>query len=520
MGSGDQEGWDDEGGLLRGDHLAGPSASSSSSSAAPMARGPGYYSKQPLLPMTRSGSRTGLASRTGLPGLMAGVSPLAAWALVAVLTVFVILGVAMGNVGGGGGGGEGAAEAYGIMIDAGSSGSRVHVYRFSLPGKGRPPVLLDEVFEQLTPGLSSYADTPEKSGESLRPLMEAAVRTVPLSLRASTPIALKATAGLRMVDDPQKILDNVRAFIARYPFRLSGGSPESAVSIIDGAEEGAFGWMTVNYLLGHLGQPGDATAAITDLGGGSTQIAFAKRVVGAPAVPRKAGAGAQTTQIVGPDNVAVRFGGRDYALHVHSYLGYGLISARKGILSQGAASSSSPCLPVGFEHEFENDEGESLSVRGSGADATSFSRCTAVIEDDLIDKDFTVPIPDPAGCCDLASGRGMCLYAFSFFFDSARDVGIIGKDDYEGELTPQMYKDAAEKACAMDIEGVASAFPGVKSDFVPFLCLDLTYVHSLLTSGYKVGSTSPISLAKRITYNGVEAETSWTLGAVLATLEL
>ena len=114
----------------------------------------------------------------------------------------------------------------------------------------------------------------------------------------------------------------------------------------------------------------------------------------------------------------------------------------------------------------------------------------------------------------------MELYAFSFFFDSARDSGLIGQKQYEGQLTPRMYKDAAEKACALDIDGVSAAFPFMKPEFVPFLCLDLTYVHSLLTSGYKVGSTSPISLAKKIAYNGIKAETSWTLGAVLATLEL
>merc|ERR1719312_2320547 len=38
-------------------------------------------------------------------------------------------------------------------------------------------------------------------------------------------------------------------------------------------DEGVFGWMTVNYLLGQLNQPKKSYVAL-DLGGGSTQITF------------------------------------------------------------------------------------------------------------------------------------------------------------------------------------------------------------------------------------------------------
>jgi len=44
------------------------------------------------------------------------------------------------------------------MFDAGSTGSRVHVYSFRPNGE-----LADEVFRQIQPGLSAYADPAEVS---------------------------------------------------------------------------------------------------------------------------------------------------------------------------------------------------------------------------------------------------------------------------------------------------------------------------------------------------------------------
>lgn len=42
-----------------------------------------------------------------------------------------------------------------------------------------------------------------------------------------------------------------------------------------GDSEGVFGWLAVNYLLGKLGKPYEQTGAMTDMGGGSMQMAYA-----------------------------------------------------------------------------------------------------------------------------------------------------------------------------------------------------------------------------------------------------
>lgn len=60
-------------------------------------------------------------------------------------------------------------------------GSRVHIYSFT---KNAGQLDLDEdTFEQLKPGLSAYADSPQKAAESLQPLMQKALDTVPKDLQ-------------------------------------------------------------------------------------------------------------------------------------------------------------------------------------------------------------------------------------------------------------------------------------------------------------------------------------------------
>lgn len=82
------------------------------------------------------------------------------------------------------------------------AGSRVHVYRFL--EKDDKLELQSDKFEQLKPGLSSYADDPKKAAESLKPLLEIALQTVPkdLQVRPSASLIDCRRLGRRGVDGP------------------------------------------------------------------------------------------------------------------------------------------------------------------------------------------------------------------------------------------------------------------------------------------------------------------------------
>ena len=71
-----------------------------------------------------------------------------------------------------------------------------------------------------------------------------------------------------------------------------------------GADEGAFAWLTLNYLLGYLGKAEHETMAAIDLGGGSVQQAFALTEAEAKEAPE-----GYVTTLTG--------GGRTYHVYVH-----------------------------------------------------------------------------------------------------------------------------------------------------------------------------------------------------------
>lgn len=90
-----------------------------------------------------------------------------------------------------------AGTRYAIVFDAGSTGSRIHVFKFNVDKSDL--TLISDTFEQLKPGLSSYADDPQKAAESLKPLLDTAMKTVPKNMQSQTTLSLKATAGLRLL---------------------------------------------------------------------------------------------------------------------------------------------------------------------------------------------------------------------------------------------------------------------------------------------------------------------------------
>ena len=83
-----------------------------------------------------------------------------------------------------------------MMIDAGTMGSRIHIYNFNNCG---PSAAYEyEVFKQLQPGLSYYNSSLQQAAESSDELMDEAVKVAPKDLWKYTPVAVKATAGLRL----------------------------------------------------------------------------------------------------------------------------------------------------------------------------------------------------------------------------------------------------------------------------------------------------------------------------------
>merc|ERR1719161_2234034 len=86
------------------------------------------------------------------------------------------------------------------------------------------PAEADEDFFETTPGLSSYAENTSFAGVSLQGIVAAATKYIPESLQASTKLWVKATAGMRTVDQvkTKAIWDSVSAYLTSpaCPFKF------------------------------------------------------------------------------------------------------------------------------------------------------------------------------------------------------------------------------------------------------------------------------------------------------------
>ena len=391
---------------------------------------------------------------------------------------------------------------YAIVIDAGSTGSRVHVFKFTRNKKKDLDLHFDE-FDQLKPGLSSYAEDPKAAAKSLDPLLLKALDVVPKHLHASTPIMVGATAGLRLLPDGKAdlILEEVRRYLSKYPFRFDKGD----VKILSGVDEGAFAWLTLNYLLGNLGLEYFDTVAAIDLGGGSVQQAFAM----SPEEIKSAPKSDYITKLKG--------GGKEYSVYVHSYLGYGLMAARAAVLEidpNGPEDDSHPCIHEGFKGKYKYGDNE-LIAEGHDQGA-QHDQCMATILTALRkDEDCGAPQPQ---CSFTGAWSGPRIperfYVSSYFWDRAADAGLLN-DETATEMTvaPKHFKDHAQEACELDVEDVRKTYPRIQDDNSPYFCLDLTYAHTLLTRGFKIPEEKEVTLVKKVKYKGDNVEASWPLGA-------
>ncbi|XP_021722887.1 probable apyrase 6 [Chenopodium quinoa] len=166
---------------------------------------------------------------------------------------------------------------FGIIIDGGSTGSRIHVFEYKVEG-GVPRFDFGpdgHSSMRVNPGLSSFEDNPERAGESLMELLDFGKRIVPRELWGDTEVRLMATAGLRLLDleVQNRILESCRRLMRSSGLKFRG----DWASVITGSDEGLYAWVVANYALGTLGGDPHLTTGIIELGGASAQVTFVSR---------------------------------------------------------------------------------------------------------------------------------------------------------------------------------------------------------------------------------------------------
>ncbi|KAK4113732.1 nucleoside phosphatase GDA1/CD39 [Canariomyces notabilis] len=428
---------------------------------------------------------------------------------------------------------------YVLMIDAGSTGSRIHVYKFN--NCGAAPELEGEVLFKMTEkieggssGLSRYKDDPEAAAKSLDPLLDAALGVVPDKLKPCSPIAVKATAGLRLVgpEKSQKILDAVRDRLEHnYPFPVVS-KEDHGVDIMDGSDEGVYAWITTNYLLGKIGGPDRSeTAAVFDLGGGSTQIVFQPNFEGLTSggMPEKLAEGDHKYEL--------DFGGRKFSLYQHSHLHYGLMAARdtifstlvndvyeahkddrswleKPIINPCFASGMSKLINVTLPDNHPlGSKLENLNMTGPASPAPA--QCRRLAER-ILKKDAECKLAPCSfnGVHQPSIAKTFSkedIYFLSYFYDRTNPLGM------PDSFTLRELADLAKRVCGGESSwDVFTSVPGALEELRgrPEHCLDLNFMLALTHTGYEMPLDREVRIAKKIKGN----ELGWCLGASLPLL--
>ncbi|CAH8679346.1 unnamed protein product [Schistosoma haematobium] len=438
---------------------------------------------------------------------------------------------------------------YGVVFDAGSTGSRVHIFKLvhNPLDPFKPFKLLDDKYHHVQPGLSSYAEKPEEAALSLTKLINIAETSLPVDVCRNTPVILRATAGLRLISahKAENILKAVRHRLSQTCFKQL----PNAVTIMDGFYEGLYLWLTLNFLNNRLSngkaQKNHAviensltqTIGTLDLGGGSTQITF---------IPTEL-----NTLNNAPDNFITYFDVQNsndkpkQKIYSHSYLGLGLMSARYSMLynatehfkliTEGKKEFFHPCWPNNVTLKW-NHAGkdwqisrmnhsmsksllsfikkksiyhhqaaiEPVNVNANNIDNDHLMLCYALAVNVLqnpVEGDINVIRYPPNNNIvhQPVEVKTREFYAFSYYFDLAVSVGLI-HENTGGFLTVNDFQNAAERVCRN---------PNPQK---PFDCMDLSFITALLHSGYGFPSDKKIGFFKKVN----SFEINWSLGALFS----
>jgi Golgi nucleoside diphosphatase len=443
-----------------------------------------------------------------------------------------------------------------LMIDAGSQGTRIHLYEFerrilhtaeelteALNGfKISIPTTNTRWTNRLKPGLDEFALIPSDDllqSELIRylgPLFDFA-KTV-LGEKEDDwkryPIYLKATGGLRTLRTPDRIrlVGAVRELFQNKTFNPFNFDDPERARVISGEEEAMYGWAAVNFAKGKLVDDTEGkgevlnphrTWGMMEMGGASTQISWFENEGDVMANLMKLQIG----------------NGRHWNLYAHSFLYFGVNGAwsrlnarlfKRGINS----TTTNPCLPSNASVDFSSwmhfDEQERPLPRSDplstpysvvmSNDKPNFEECTRLTRSLLrkdANKDWVQFSHD--GDCSYAG-----VYQPPLPQENSKDDEFIVTSNYNDvwmflQLPSRakviQVQEGARLICKMDKDTLqkynARLQSPVKDESLYQFCFRATLTFEMLHTGYGFSLDYEIESADVV--NGQKL--GWALGSTL-----
>ncbi|XP_068842727.1 ectonucleoside triphosphate diphosphohydrolase 8 isoform X2 [Capricornis sumatraensis] len=377
---------------------------------------------------------------------------------------------------------------FGIVFDAGSSHTSLFVYQWPANKENDTGMVSQALACQAKgSGISSYASNPARVGESLQGCLEEALALIPKAKHHETPMFLGATAGMRLLSrknrsQAEDVFAAVRQALGQSPVDFRGAE------LLTGQDEGAFGWITINYVLGLL-----------------VKIAF---VPGGPILDKTAQA-------------TFRLYGADHTIYTHSYLCFGRDQALSRLLAELVQASPGllvrhPCYHSGY--------------RGTLALAPLYeSPCVPAAPPDLSQNLTVEGTGNPGACVEAlrklfnfssCDGREDCafagvyqppvqgqFYAFSSFYHTFHFLNLTSKPSLS-EANATIWE-----FCLQPWKLVEESAPPDQDPWLRDYCASGLYFLTLLVEGYGFSEETWGGIEFRQQAGGTDI--GWTLGYML-----
>ncbi|KAM9197024.1 ectonucleoside triphosphate diphosphohydrolase 1 [Dugong dugon] len=408
---------------------------------------------------------------------------------------------------------------FGIVFDAGSSHTTMYIYKWSAEKVNDTGLVYEiEACKVKGPGISAFASNVQDIPVYLSKCMGRAKELIPKYKHHQTPVYLGATAGMRLLrmeneQSAKRILTSVTSFLNSYPFNFRDAR------IISGSEEGAYGWITINYLLGKLQKKQNSkdpssrknesqeTYGALDLGGASTQITF---------VPKD-------TNISSPIKfMQFRLYGWNYTVYTYSFLCYGqdqalLLKLAKDTMATPSGTLLDPCFHPGYERTVNISDLFNNVCTREYKDFFPFDKLRIQGTGDFLQCQERLRNLFPTTYCRYTSCTFNGVFmppvhgefgAFSAYYYTMKFLNLTS----DKVTSEDMVIEKMKQYCSRPWKEVNTTYAGVKEKYLSEYCFSGTYVLTLLQVYNFTDYWKHIHFMHKINDN---AEAGWTLGYML-----
>ena len=344
------------------------------------------------------------------------------------------------------------------VIDAGSTGSRLHIYAYDMD-ETNTPVNINEVWNnKVKPGFASI----DPNSNTIKSYLGTLFANAP---QQQIPVYFYATAGMRLLPSSrQKIY---------YQELQHWFSQQSEWNLVDaktitGNEEALYDWLSVNYHLGTLKSSQNKSVGVMDMGGASVQIVFP----------------IQKDELINShDKVELDLYGQHINLFVHSFLGLGQTEMSHQFLNSPSCFANNYPLPDGDYGQGNASSCEQeVSSLMNGVHGVN-KAIQPVIAANPVDSWYAI-----GGISNIANNK-------LFHFEN-------------DQLTSQtLMQQADNQICHQQWDKLNSQFPN--DDFVYEYCLFSAYYYALMVDGYGFYPEQAVN------YIPPTQNLDWTKGVVL-----